>query len=87
MHIDFFGLLINISIFFQNKESDSPESAVAKLLGNAKKHDFQLSYFGGQTSCLQNLPSEVQIQVCIIYLLERLLLVLLLSLKRMLFFG
>ncbi|KAK3195096.1 hypothetical protein Dsin_026406 [Dipteronia sinensis] len=44
------------------KENDCAESAVAKLFGSAKRNDFQLSYYGAQTYCLQNLPTEAQIQ-------------------------
>ncbi|KAK0581024.1 hypothetical protein LWI29_008965 [Acer saccharum] len=44
------------------KESDCAESAVAKLFGSAKRNDFQMSYYGPQTYCLQNLPAEAQIQ-------------------------
>ncbi|XP_031269712.1 protein transport protein SEC16B homolog [Pistacia vera] len=44
------------------KESDCPESAVAKLFGSTKKNDVQLSDYGALTYCLQNLPAEAQIQ-------------------------
>ncbi|XP_044491395.1 protein transport protein SEC16B homolog isoform X3 [Mangifera indica] len=44
------------------KESDRPESAIAKLFGSAKKTDMQLSDYGALTYCLQNLPAEAQIQ-------------------------
>lgn len=44
------------------KESDSPESAVAKLFSYAKRNGVQLSEYGTLTRCLQNLPSEAQIQ-------------------------
>ncbi|KAJ0048791.1 hypothetical protein Pint_15865 [Pistacia integerrima] len=41
------------------RESDSPESAVAKLFASAKRNDTQ---FGALSQCVQNLPPEGQIR-------------------------
>ncbi|XP_044476726.1 protein transport protein SEC16A homolog isoform X2 [Mangifera indica] len=41
------------------RESDSPESAVAKLFASAKRNETQ---FGTLSHCVQNLPSEGQIR-------------------------
>ncbi|RVW97180.1 Protein transport protein SEC16B-like [Vitis vinifera] len=46
----------------KGEESDSPESAVAKLFSYAKRNGVQHSEYGTLTRCLQNLPSEAQIQ-------------------------
>ncbi|KAL8539743.1 hypothetical protein ACS0TY_001381 [Phlomoides rotata] len=45
------------------KESDSPESAVAKLFASAKRNGMQFSQYGDVAQCLQQLPSEGQLQV------------------------
>ncbi|KDP39874.1 hypothetical protein JCGZ_03405 [Jatropha curcas] len=44
------------------KESDSPESAVAKLFASAKRNGIQFSDYGAVSHCLQRLPSEEQIR-------------------------
>ncbi|KAK9274715.1 hypothetical protein L1049_021966 [Liquidambar formosana] len=44
------------------RESDSPESAVAKLFASAKRNGAQVSEYGALTRCLQKLPSEGQIR-------------------------
>ncbi|KAM7277041.1 hypothetical protein ACFE04_018907 [Oxalis oulophora] len=44
------------------KGSNSPESAVASLLASVKKSEVQLSGYGALKHCLQNLPSEAQLQ-------------------------
>ncbi|KAG8382433.1 hypothetical protein BUALT_Bualt05G0076800 [Buddleja alternifolia] len=45
------------------KESDSPESAVAKLFASVRKNRPQFSQHGAVAQCLQQMPSEGQIQV------------------------
>ncbi|KAK6260856.1 hypothetical protein SCA6_015330 [Theobroma cacao] len=44
------------------KESDYPELAIAKLLGSVKGKGVQSSAYGAFMHCLQNLPSEAQMQ-------------------------
>ncbi|KAJ7011397.1 protein transport protein SEC16B [Populus alba x Populus x berolinensis] len=44
------------------KESDAPESAVAKLFASAKKNSTHFSEYGALDHCLQNMPSEGQIR-------------------------
>ncbi|CAA2974896.1 Hypothetical predicted protein [Olea europaea subsp. europaea] len=44
------------------KESDVPESAVAKLFASAKKNGAQFSQYGAVSHCLQHLPSEGQLR-------------------------
>ncbi|XWS32372.1 hypothetical protein CRYUN_Cryun23aG0154000 [Craigia yunnanensis] len=44
------------------KESDFPELAIAKLLGSVKGKGVQSSAYGAVMHCLQNLPSEAQMQ-------------------------
>ncbi|KAJ8775301.1 hypothetical protein K2173_020305 [Erythroxylum novogranatense] len=44
------------------KESDTPESAVAKLFASAKRSGSQFSEYGVLSHCLQNLPSEGQLR-------------------------
>ncbi|KAL2547435.1 Protein transport protein SEC16B-like protein [Forsythia ovata] len=44
------------------KESDVPESAVAKLFSSAKKNGTQFSQYGAVSHCLQQLPSEGQLR-------------------------
>ncbi|XP_043812299.1 protein transport protein SEC16B homolog isoform X2 [Manihot esculenta] len=44
------------------KESDAPESEVAKLFAFAKQNGSQFSAYGAFCHCLQSLPSEGQIQ-------------------------
>lgn len=44
------------------RESDNPESAVAKLFASAKRSGAQISEYGALTHCLQNIPSEGQIR-------------------------
>ncbi|XP_057786972.1 protein transport protein SEC16B homolog [Salvia miltiorrhiza] len=44
------------------KESDAPESAVAKLFASAKTNGMQFNQYGNVTQCLQQLPSEGQLQ-------------------------
>ncbi|GER30499.1 COPII coat assembly protein sec16 [Striga asiatica] len=44
-----------------SKESDSPESAVARLFASARS-DSQFSQYGSVTQCLQQLPSEAQMR-------------------------
>ncbi|KAK9273755.1 hypothetical protein L1049_018565 [Liquidambar formosana] len=44
------------------KESDCPESAIAKLFASTKINGAQSSEYGALTRCLQNFPSEGQIQ-------------------------
>ncbi|KAG6418770.1 hypothetical protein SASPL_120975 [Salvia splendens] len=44
------------------KESDAPESAVAKLFAFAKRNGSQFNQYGDITRCLQQLPSEGQLQ-------------------------
>ncbi|KAL2237981.1 UNVERIFIED_CONTAM: Protein transport protein SEC16B, partial [Sesamum indicum] len=45
------------------KESDAPESAVAKLFASAKGKGLQFSQYGAVAQCLQHLPSEEQMRV------------------------
>ncbi|XP_073287925.1 protein transport protein SEC16B homolog [Primulina huaijiensis] len=45
-----------------SKESDGPESAVAKLFASAKRNDMQCSQYGAVAQCLQRMPSEGQMQ-------------------------
>ncbi|KAL0409369.1 UNVERIFIED_CONTAM: protein transport protein SEC16A [Sesamum radiatum] len=45
------------------KENDSPESAVAKLFASTKRNGLQFSQYGIFTKCLQQMPSEEQMQV------------------------
>ncbi|KAL0446307.1 UNVERIFIED_CONTAM: protein transport protein SEC16A [Sesamum latifolium] len=45
------------------KENDSPESAVAKLFASAKRNGLQFSQYGVFSECLQQMPSEEQMQV------------------------
>ncbi|XVF33549.1 hypothetical protein REPUB_Repub17cG0177800 [Reevesia pubescens] len=45
-----------------SKESDFPELAIAKLLGSVKGKGVQSSAYGAAMHCLQNLPSEAQMQ-------------------------
>ncbi|XP_057977476.1 protein transport protein SEC16B homolog [Malania oleifera] len=45
-----------------SRESDIPESAVAKLFASAKRHGEKFNAYGAITHCLQNLPSEGQIR-------------------------
>ncbi|KAK3008440.1 hypothetical protein RJ639_014438 [Escallonia herrerae] len=40
------------------KESDTPESAVARLFASAKRNGTQFNEYGALTHCLQKLPSE-----------------------------
>ncbi|KAL0331487.1 UNVERIFIED_CONTAM: protein transport protein SEC16B [Sesamum angustifolium] len=42
------------------KETDAPESAVAKLFASAKGKGLQFSQYGAVAQCLQHLPSEEQ---------------------------
>ncbi|XP_052209380.1 protein transport protein SEC16B homolog isoform X2 [Diospyros lotus] len=44
------------------KESDVPESAVAKLFASVKRDSAQFSDYGALAHCLQKLPSEGQMQ-------------------------
>ncbi|CAI9772476.1 unnamed protein product [Fraxinus pennsylvanica] len=44
------------------KETDVPESAVAKLFASAKKNGTQFSQYGSVSNCLQQLPSEGQLR-------------------------
>ncbi|KAF2313085.1 hypothetical protein GH714_009176 [Hevea brasiliensis] len=44
------------------KESDAPESAVAKLFASARRNGAQFSDYGAFSHCLQSVPSEGQIQ-------------------------
>ncbi|KAL1559714.1 protein transport protein SEC16B [Salvia divinorum] len=44
------------------KESDAPEAAVAKLFAFAKRNGSQFNQYGDVTRCLQQLPSEGQLQ-------------------------
>ncbi|GAV88199.1 Sec16_C domain-containing protein/Sec16 domain-containing protein [Cephalotus follicularis] len=44
------------------RESDTPESAVAKLFASAKKNAMQYGEYGAPRHCLQRLPSEGQLQ-------------------------
>ncbi|CAI9759454.1 unnamed protein product [Fraxinus pennsylvanica] len=44
------------------KESDVPDSAVAKLFASAKKNGTQFSQYGAVSHCLQHLPSEGQLR-------------------------
>ncbi|VFQ70743.1 unnamed protein product [Cuscuta campestris] len=44
------------------KESDAPETTVAKLFASAQR-SVQLNQYGGGTQCVQQLPSEAQMQV------------------------
>ncbi|CAK7356373.1 unnamed protein product [Dovyalis caffra] len=44
------------------KESDAPESAVAKLFASAKRNGTQFSEYGALHHCLQIIPSEGQIR-------------------------
>lgn len=57
-----FGFLCAHRLLFQ-QESDSPESAVAKLFASAKRNGMQFSQYGDVAQCLQQLPSEGQLQV------------------------
>ncbi|XP_011081258.1 protein transport protein SEC16B homolog [Sesamum indicum] len=45
------------------KESDAPESAVAKLFASAKGKGSQFSQYDAVAQCLQHLPSEEQMRV------------------------
>ncbi|KAK4422899.1 protein transport protein SEC16B [Sesamum alatum] len=45
------------------KENDSPESAVAKLFAFAKRNGLQFSQYSAFSGCLQQMPSEGQMQV------------------------
>ncbi|KAK4389578.1 protein transport protein SEC16A [Sesamum angolense] len=45
------------------KESDAPESAVAKLFASAKGKGLKFSQYGAVAQCLQHLPSEEQMLV------------------------
>ncbi|KAK4434985.1 protein transport protein SEC16B [Sesamum alatum] len=45
------------------KESDAPESAVAKLFASAKGKGLQFSQYGAVAQCLQHLPAEEQMRV------------------------
>ncbi|KZV45340.1 hypothetical protein F511_04078 [Dorcoceras hygrometricum] len=45
-----------------SKESDGPESAVAKLFASAKRKDVQSSQYGAVAQCLQRMPLEGQMQ-------------------------
>uniref|UniRef100_A0A2P2MGH5 Protein transport protein sec16 n=2 Tax=Rhizophora mucronata TaxID=61149 RepID=A0A2P2MGH5_RHIMU len=44
------------------RESDAPESAVAKLFASAKRNGTQFSEYGVLHQCLQSLPSEGQVR-------------------------
>ncbi|XP_055819679.1 protein transport protein SEC16B homolog [Solanum dulcamara] len=44
------------------KESDVPETAIAKLFASVKRNGMQLNQYGTLTQCLQKLPSEGQMQ-------------------------
>ncbi|XP_055819680.1 protein transport protein SEC16B homolog [Solanum dulcamara] len=44
------------------KESDNPETAVAKLFASVKRNGMQLDQYGTVTQCLQQLPSEGQMR-------------------------
>ncbi|XP_077236494.1 protein transport protein SEC16A homolog [Tasmannia lanceolata] len=44
------------------QETDGPESAVTKLFASSGRNGAQLSEYGAFTHCMQNLPSEGQIQ-------------------------
>ncbi|CAK9181932.1 unnamed protein product [Ilex paraguariensis] len=44
------------------KESDSPESAVARLFASAKRNGAELREYGALARCLQKLPSEGQMR-------------------------
>ncbi|XP_047948533.1 protein transport protein SEC16B homolog isoform X1 [Salvia hispanica] len=44
------------------QENDAPESAVAKLFASAKGNTLQFNQYGNVTQCLQQLPSEGQLQ-------------------------
>ncbi|MCD7467026.1 hypothetical protein HAX54_004198 [Datura stramonium] len=44
------------------KESDVPETAVAKLFASVKRNDTQFSQYGTVAQCLQQLPSEGQLR-------------------------
>ncbi|KAK4483610.1 hypothetical protein RD792_010809 [Penstemon davidsonii] len=44
------------------KESDAPESAVARLFASAKRNGSQFSQYGAVAQCLQQMPSEVQLR-------------------------
>ncbi|XP_042054595.1 protein transport protein SEC16B homolog isoform X3 [Salvia splendens] len=44
------------------QENDAPESAVAKLFASAKRNALQFNQYGNVTQCLQQLPSEGQLQ-------------------------
>ncbi|XP_038682275.1 protein transport protein SEC16B homolog isoform X2 [Tripterygium wilfordii] len=45
-----------------SKENDCPESAVAKLFASAKRSGMQSGEYGAFMHCVQNLPSEAEIQ-------------------------
>ncbi|MBA0640147.1 hypothetical protein Goklo_023113 [Gossypium klotzschianum] len=45
-----------------SKESDCPELAIAKLLGSVKGKGVQSGLYSAVVHCLQNLPSEAQMQ-------------------------
>ncbi|KAL7144028.1 hypothetical protein ABFS83_08G231200 [Erythranthe nasuta] len=45
------------------KESDAPESAVARLFASAKGSGSQFNQYGAVAQCLQQMPSEGQMQV------------------------
>ncbi|KAK6138697.1 hypothetical protein DH2020_027559 [Rehmannia glutinosa] len=44
------------------KESDAPESAVARLFASAKRNSLQFSQYGAVAQCLQQMPSEGQMR-------------------------
>ncbi|KAL3818228.1 hypothetical protein ACJIZ3_004133 [Penstemon smallii] len=45
------------------KESDTPESAIARLFASAKRNGSQFSQYGAVAQCLQQMPSEEQMLV------------------------
>ncbi|XP_049369711.1 protein transport protein SEC16B homolog [Solanum verrucosum] len=44
------------------KESDVPETAIAKLFASVKRNGMQVNQYGSLAQCLQQLPSEGQMQ-------------------------
>lgn len=54
----------NLLGMFLIQENDTPESAVANLFASAKTRDTDFSQYGLLHHCLQNLPSEGQMRVC-----------------------
>jgi len=53
-----------VYLYFK-QENDTPEAAVAKLFASTKTSGKEFTQYGVLSHCLQNLPSEAQMRVCI----------------------